>query len=67
MHVDASEAGVGAFLAQNASEGSDKPDIEIIVYFSKRFTKGQKHYSTNDERVLWSCPRSGTLATACFG
>ena len=44
-HVDASEAGVGAFLAQNASSGSDKPDLEIIAYFSKRFTKVQKHYS----------------------
>ena len=41
--VYASEAGVGEFLAQNASEGSDKPDLEIIAYFSKRFTKGQKH------------------------
>ena len=45
VHADASEAGVGAFLAQNANEGSDKPDLEIIAYFSKRFTKGQKHHS----------------------
>ena len=28
VHVDASEAGVGAFLAQDANEGSDKkPDV----------------------------------------
>ena len=39
--VYASEAGVGEFLAQNASEGSDKPVLEIVAYFSKRFTKGQ--------------------------
>ena len=38
VHVDASKAGVGAFLAQNANEGSEKPDLEIIAYFSKRFT-----------------------------
>ena len=43
VHVDGSEAGFGAFLAQNASEGSNKPDLEIIAYFSTRFTKG--HYS----------------------
>ena len=45
VHVDASEAGVGVFLARNANQGSDKPDLEIIAYFSKRFTKGRKHYS----------------------
>ena len=45
VHVDVSETGVGAFLAQNANEGSDKPDLQIIAYFTKRFTKGRKHYS----------------------
>ena len=50
VHVDASEAGVGAFLAQDANEGSDKPDLEIIAYVSKRFTKGQKHYSATMKR-----------------
>ena len=67
VHVDASEAGVGAFVAQNANEGSDKRDLEIIAYFSERFTKGQKTLFSNDERVLWSCPRSATLASVLLG
>ena len=45
VHVDAIEAGVGAFLAQNANEGSDKPDLIVIAYVRKRFNKRQKHYS----------------------
>ena len=45
VHVDASDAGVGAFLAQLAGDGSDKNDLNIIAYYSKRFTKGQSHYS----------------------
>ena len=49
VHVDASEAGVGAFLALNADGGCDKPDLGIIAYFSKRFTKGEHYSATMEE------------------
>ena len=40
VHVDASEVGAGAFLAQK-----DGDDLNIIAYFSQRFNKAQRHYS----------------------
>ena len=40
IHVDASEAGAGAFLAQQNGD-----DLNIIAYFSQRFNKSQRHYS----------------------
>ncbi|CAB1120736.1 unnamed protein product [Ectocarpus sp. CCAP 1310/34] len=40
IHVDASNAGTGAFLAQE-----DGDDLKIIAYFSQRFNKSQLHYS----------------------
>lgn len=40
VHVDASEAGAGAFLAQQNGD-----DLNIIAYFSQRFNKSQQHYS----------------------
>ena len=40
VHVDASEVGAGAFLAQK-----NGTDLNIIAYFSQRFTKAQRHYS----------------------
>ena len=45
IHVDASEAGVGAFLSQNADDKCSTSDLRIIARFSKRFTQGQKHSS----------------------
>ena len=40
IHVDASEVGAGAFLAQTNGN-----DLNIIAYFSQRFNKSQQHYS----------------------
>ena len=41
VHVDASDSGSGAFLAQKKANG----DIAIVAYFSKRFSASQRHYS----------------------
>ena len=40
IHVDASDCGVGAFLAQKEDNG----ELAMIAYFSKRFTSSQQHY-----------------------
>ena len=40
IHVDASNAGAGAFLAQQ-----DGDDLKIIAYYSQRFNDSQRHYS----------------------
>ena len=40
IHVDASDCGVGAFLAQK----EDNEDLAIIAYFSKRLISSQQHY-----------------------
>ena len=40
IHVDASNAGAGAFLAQQ-----DGDDLKIIAYYSQRFNNSQRHYS----------------------
>ena len=44
VHVDASDCGVGAFLAQKRN--SEK--LAIIAYFSKRLTSSQQHYSAKE-------------------
>ena len=44
VHVDASELGVGAFLAQ-PSKKDESTDLDIVAYFSQRFKHGQRHYS----------------------
>ena len=46
-HVDASNCGVGAFLAQKEDNG----ELTIIAYFSKRFTSSQQHYSATSKRI----------------
>ena len=48
IHVDASDCGVGAFLAQN--EGNE--ELAIIANFSKRFTSTQQHYSATQKECL---------------
>ena len=40
VHVDASETGAGAFLAQKNGD-----DLNIIAYFSQHFNMSQRHYS----------------------
>ena len=45
IHVDASDCGVGAFLAQKDDNG----ELAIIAYFSKRFTSSQQHYSATQK------------------
>ena len=44
---DASEIGVGAFLAQPSENDDSKSDLDIIAYFSQRFKHGQRHYSAS--------------------
>ena len=48
IHVDASDCGVGAFLAQKDDNG----ELAIIAYFSKRFTSSQQHYSATQKECL---------------
>ena len=45
IHVDASDCGVGDFLAQKEDNG----ELTIIAYFSKRFTSSQQHYSATQK------------------
>ena len=48
IHVDASDCGVGAFLAQK----EDNVELAKIAYFSKRFTSSQQHYSATQKECL---------------
>ena len=43
VHVDDSEMGVGAFLAQPSISDYSKPGLDIIAYFFQRFKHGQRH------------------------
>ena len=45
VHVDASETGCGAFLAQPSKD--DDKSLDIIAYYSHRFKQGQRHYSAS--------------------
>ena len=57
VHTEASEAGVGAFLAQTSREGSSDSDLDIIAYYSHRFSKSQRHYSATMKEccaVVWA-------------
>ena len=44
VHVNASELGIGAFLAQPSKNDESKSELDIIAYFSQRFKHGQRHY-----------------------
>ncbi|TNV71127.1 hypothetical protein FGO68_gene3111 [Halteria grandinella] len=48
LFVDASDVGVGAVLMQEGSEQIDHP----ICYFSKKFDKHQRNYSTIEKECL---------------
>ena len=45
IHVDASDCGVGGFLAQKEDNG----ELAITAYLSKRFTSSQQHYSATQK------------------
>ena len=47
-YVDASDCGVGAFLAQKEDNG----ELAITAYFSKRSTSSQQHYSATQKECL---------------
>ena len=48
LAVDASEVGIGAVLLQENNNGIDHP----VCYFSKKFNKHQKNYSTIEKECL---------------
>ncbi len=52
VHTDASEKGVGAFLAQPSRGSTDGKDLDIVAYYSKRFSKSQQHYSPTMKECL---------------
>lgn len=52
VHTDASEQGVGAFLAQPSKDSADGKDLDIVAYYSKRFSKSQRHYSPTMKECL---------------
>lgn len=62
VHVDASEAGVGAFLAQQTGD-----DLVIIAYFNKRFNDAQPHYFTHNEGMLCRSVGRPILAPRIMG
>ena len=48
LAVDASDVGIGAVLLQEDNNGTDHP----VCYFSKKFNKHQKNYSTIEKECL---------------
>ena len=48
LAVDASDVGIGAILLQEDNNGIDHP----VCYFSKKFNKHQKNYSTIEKECL---------------
>ncbi|PWI46234.1 hypothetical protein CEE45_17880, partial [Candidatus Heimdallarchaeota archaeon B3_Heim] len=46
--IDASDIGAGGFVAQNDSQGVEHP----VGYFSKKFLKHQRNYSTIEKETL---------------
>ena len=48
LAVDASDVGIGAVLLQEDNNGIDHP----VYYFSKKFIKHQKNYSTIEKECL---------------
>ena len=52
VHTDASEQGVGAFLAQPSKGSTDGKELDIVAYYSKRFSRSQSHYSPTMKECL---------------
>ena len=48
LQVDASDIGCGSVLLQESDEGIDQP----VCYFSKKFNKHQRNYSTVEKECL---------------
>ena len=48
LAADASDVGIGAVLLQEDNNGIDHP----VCYFSKRFNKHQKNYSTIEKECI---------------
>ena len=48
LAVDASDVGIGVFVLQEDNNGIDHP----VCYFSKKFNKHQKNYSTIEKECL---------------
>ncbi len=48
LTIDASDVAAGAVLSQEGSDSIEHP----ICYFSKKFNKSQKHYSTIEKECL---------------
>ncbi|CAB1116229.1 unnamed protein product [Ectocarpus sp. CCAP 1310/34] len=61
IHVDAPEVGAGAFLAQQNGD-----DVNIVAYFSQRFSKSQQHYSTA-MKECYAVASNSTLASLFMG
>ena len=55
VHTDASELGVGVFLAQPSKGSTDDRELDIIAYYSKRFSSNQGHYSPTTKVLRVSC------------
>ena len=47
VHVDASEEGVGTFLAQPTNSKTSDQEVDMVAYYSQRFKSGQRHYSAS--------------------
>lgn len=63
VHVDASEAGAGAFLAQQTGT-----DLNIVAYFSQRFNNQcSAPLFPNNERMLRSRTSNTALAALFMG
>ena len=52
VHVDASQQGVGAFLAQQPPEATERTTPHVIAYYSYRFKHGQRHYAATMKECL---------------
>lgn len=50
---DASDAGIGAFMAQVSKEGTASDDVSIIWRFNKSPPTSEYHQSSSQAKMLW--------------